>query len=50
MLKCKLPVILSDFNYSYIFLTEVRKRIQINFIKSHPAAEWLFHADTQTDG
>jgi len=30
-------------------LTEIRKRIQINFIKSHPAAEWLFRADAQTD-
>jgi len=41
---------LSDFNYCLIFLTDLRKLIQANFIKTHPVAAELFHADTQTDG
>jgi len=38
------------FNNCWIFSTDHRKLFQINFIKSHPVAVELFHANAETDG
>jgi hypothetical protein len=37
----------SNFNNCLIFSTDLP---QTSFIKAHPVAEELFHADTETDG
>jgi len=49
-LYIKYFLFLSDFNNYGIFSTDLGKIIQTRFIKIHPVAEHLFHAETQTDG
>ena len=47
--KCKERIILSGFNYFYIFSTDLQKILKTSFIKTNPLPEQLFHTDTQTD-
>jgi len=48
--KSKVLIFLSDFNNCWIFSTDLRKVLQIYFIKTHPMAGNLFHFERQTDG
>ena len=49
--SCKLPVILSDFNKTWIFTIYFRKKSQISrFVKIRPMGAEFFHAEEQTDG
>jgi hypothetical protein len=50
-LQVKYPLLLSDFNKTWILLSDFQKKSQIsNFTKIRPVAAELFHADRQTDG
>ena len=40
---------LSDFNNCSIFSTDLQKILKTSFIKIHPVAVQLFHADTRTN-
>jgi len=49
-LHVKYPLLLPDFNETLDFLEIFSKNNQIsNFMKIHPVAAELFHADRQTD-
>ena len=49
-LHVKYPLFLSNFNKTWIFSTEGRKKAQMsNFIKICPVGKEIFHADGRTD-
>ena len=47
-LNVKYLLLLSEFNNYIIFWTDFWNRIQTISIKTHPVAEEVLHADTQT--
>jgi len=48
-LHVKYPLLLSDFNDSFIFWIVFRKNQISNFTKIHPVGAVLFYVDTGTD-
>jgi len=48
--SCKVPVLLSDFNESLIFSTDLGKKFSnMKFVKNRPVGAELFRADGRTD-
>ena len=48
--SCEVSIILHDFNETWIFWTEIKKKYsQRNFMKLRPVGAEMFHADRRTD-